>query len=402
MAAFDVERLLSDARLVVEYATRVGRLPDDTLPKAVEAVERANAAGEPPDVASLLAALNNTIKAISPVTLLQLREGMSPFDDKGRHASHRLQIAVCAFTIVCACLIAYYTELVHKEQAVVQAVQQIQEAHPFDKLTALRKMAKVDKVLEKEDGREAEYHRALDELRTLQEKASASVSELQNLAQAAGLPLGDKVASLVQVLAHPGTANASPPAEPGANDSLTGYQSDGCDSQSADVLQVFEQYPAWLKAVILDIADLYCFSAKTNVGYFVFNVQPTWVLISKLQHRITLQTGWVLPALYGLLGASVFLMRGFTSVRIVDAGALSAIIRVALGGIAGIIIGWFWVPTSVRGADVAAVTSVPFALAFLAGFSIDILYSLLDRLNRSITDLSGQRSDGGAPPATRA
>jgi ABC-type proline/glycine betaine transport system permease subunit len=73
---------------------------------------------------------------------------------------------------------------------------------------------------------------------------------------------------------------------------------------------------------------------------------------------------------------------------------LPSVLRMALGGIAGIVIGWFWVPAPSKGAELVAITSAPFALAFLAGFSIDILFSLLDRLNRAISDEPGR----GAPP----
>src|SRR5262249_19241020 len=66
--------------------------------------------------------------------------------------------------------------------------------------------------------------------------------------------------------------------------------------------------------------------------------------------------------------------------------ARPSILRIAVGGAAGIVIGWFRVPAPSHNAELAAVTSTPFALAFLAGFSIDILFSLLDRLNRTIAD----------------
>ena len=41
---------------------------------------------------------------------------------------------------------------------------------------------------------------------------------------------------------------------------------------------------------------------------------------------------------------------------------------------AGLIVGWFQTP------DVSKLTTTPFALAFVAGFSIDIVFSLLERI----------------------
>jgi hypothetical protein len=65
---------------------------------------------------------------------------------------------------------------------------------------------------------------------------------------------------------------------------------------------------------------------------------------------------------------------------------LSLVMRIALGGVAGIIIGWFWVPTAG-----VQISSIPFGMAFLAGFSIDTLFSLLERLNKKATDGSEPR-----------
>jgi hypothetical protein len=67
------------------------------------------------------------------------------------------------------------------------------------------------------------------------------------------------------------------------------------------------------------------------------------------------------------------------------------LLRVALGGLAGIIIGWFWVPVPMANDNsVVPISSIPFGIAFLAGFSIETLFSLLDRVNRSIEEKSSE------------
>jgi TRAP-type C4-dicarboxylate transport system permease small subunit len=109
-------------------------------------------------------------------------------------------------------------------------------------------------------------------------------------------------------------------------------------------------------------------------------------MIYQTRNKVNLLVSWMLPGLYGLLGACVFLMRELLlgnkargDARIVD--MLSLLLRVALGGLAGIIVGWFWVPTTPNPASSAIeVSSVSFGVAFLAGFSIDSLFALLDRL----------------------
>jgi hypothetical protein len=66
------------------------------------------------------------------------------------------------------------------------------------------------------------------------------------------------------------------------------------------------------------------------------------------------------------------------------------VLRVALGALAGIIIGWFSVPNTPAASSAAiSISSIPFGMAFLAGFSIESLFSWLDRLNKTI----GQRDE---------
>jgi len=116
---------------------------------------------------------------------------------------------------------------------------------------------------------------------------------------------------------------------------------------------------------------------------------PMVSMIYQTRNKVNLLVSWMLPGLYGLLGACVFLMRDLLRTngvnraqgvaRIVD--LLSLLLRVALGGLAGIIIGWFWVPTSATPSSSAIeVSSISFGVAFLAGYSIDSLFALLDRL----------------------
>ena len=120
---------------------------------------------------------------------------------------------------------------------------------------------------------------------------------------------------------------------------------------------------------------------------------PTDPSIYATRNKVHLLVAWLLPGLYGLLGACVFVMRDLLrdhesikvggDARIVD--LLTLLLRVALGGLAGIIIGWFSVPTSPITSSVAVnISSIPFGLAFLAGFSIESLFTLLDRLNKTI------------------
>jgi len=94
---------------------------------------------------------------------------------------------------------------------------------------------------------------------------------------------------------------------------------------------------------------------------------------------------WILPFLSGLLGATVFLLRDSLNPLTSNFGLARVVVRLALGGVAGIIIGWFWVPTGTFGPQIGKGSSIPMALAFLTGFSIDILFSALDRLKGTLS-----------------
>ena len=98
----------------------------------------------------------------------------------------------------------------------------------------------------------------------------------------------------------------------------------------------------------------------------------------------------ILPLFYGLLGASVYLMRQFfgdapqTEMTPTTLGRV--LLRLGLGGIAGLAIGWFWTPSASKNvSDATMFATTPFALAFLAGFSIELLFSILDRIILAIT-----------------
>jgi hypothetical protein len=102
---------------------------------------------------------------------------------------------------------------------------------------------------------------------------------------------------------------------------------------------------------------------------------------------------WVLPLLYGALGAMVFLVRTL-SVQARDRlfrkeALVSLVLRVFLGMISGLAIGWFW-NQSPAGATAAgaltATTLSPFALAFVAGYGVELFFALLDKIVSTFTN----------------
>jgi hypothetical protein len=398
----ETEELLRDARLVIDYAARIGKLPDDELPKAMHAAEEASSEKAGPHLVRLLAALNGGVQAIAPMTLVELRAGQSPFDPLNQRVTRRLQMFFCVVTILLTVMVASLTEYLHREETALKVLQEIQDTHPLDKLNALRRMVRFEKVLDQQTSiNYDQYHRSIRELRELQDKLSGGYELLRAVAERApfsslsfswGLTKSSYSSGIASAADKPLNGSATAIGNSKINGAAGGQPMfplpvpDICDPKNAEKTQVvLKDYPSWLKGVIEDSVDEFCFLTKLQLGVNSFD-QPTFALSYQIQTSMAALSGWVLPFLYGLLGASVFVMRDLLNPRTPTLGLFPTLLRVALGGIAGIIIGWFWIPTGSKTADVASLSSVPFGLAFLTGFSIDVLFSLLDRLNRTITD----------------
>ncbi|WP_159084180.1 hypothetical protein [Saccharobesus litoralis] len=93
---------------------------------------------------------------------------------------------------------------------------------------------------------------------------------------------------------------------------------------------------------------------------------------------------YILPLLYGLLGAFIFVLRSLLKeVRDITYTYDCEIryrLRLTLGALGGMIIGWFLKPEEIHMAD--SVSSM--ALAFLMGYNVDILFSIMDKLVNNI------------------
>lgn len=92
---------------------------------------------------------------------------------------------------------------------------------------------------------------------------------------------------------------------------------------------------------------------------------------------------YLLPLLYGMLGAYAFVLRRLADeikkLLYREEANINYSLRLHLGALSGLAIGWFAVPASNAefvGLDVLS----PLALAFLAGYSVELLFTIMDRL----------------------
>lgn len=122
-----------------------------------------------------------------------------------------------------------------------------------------------------------------------------------------------------------------------------------------------------------------CFSAAANA-----QAMRAYVMGNARILR-TARQDYVLPVLFGLLGTIAFILRSLVQdirgARLTVTEVVGAAVRVPLGMLAGLAIGW------VLGDRTDGVFGqiTPWALAFLAGYSVELVFTAMDRLIGAFT-----------------
>ncbi|MCP4340868.1 MAG: hypothetical protein GY799_18760 [Desulfobulbaceae bacterium] len=99
-------------------------------------------------------------------------------------------------------------------------------------------------------------------------------------------------------------------------------------------------------------------------------------------------SAYLLPMIYGLVGACAFVLRSMSK-QIRDltfSGADSTVqymLRLVLGVLAGISIGWFLKPDPSPQGLVSSIS--PLAVAFVAGYSVEMLFTAMDKVITAFT-----------------
>lgn len=109
--------------------------------------------------------------------------------------------------------------------------------------------------------------------------------------------------------------------------------------------------------------------------------------------------GYILPLLYGLLGAFIYVLRSLLKdirqLTYTSDNEIRYRLRLTLGSLGGMVVGWFLKP---QGVDTMATLS-PMALAFLMGYNVDVLFSLMDKLVDNIRNAINKPAEQPAPTA---
>ncbi len=98
---------------------------------------------------------------------------------------------------------------------------------------------------------------------------------------------------------------------------------------------------------------------------------------------------YLLPLIYGFLGACVYILRNLSSkiktYAFINASIINFHIRLCLGTLGGIAIVWFFSPEN---STDPILSLSPLALAFLAGYSVELLFAVMDTVITAFTSNS--------------
>lgn len=105
---------------------------------------------------------------------------------------------------------------------------------------------------------------------------------------------------------------------------------------------------------------------------------------------LQIMQSWILPALFGALGATIFFVRRYLRPDLPNPEWFRVIFRILVGAFAGVIFAWVWVmfstpPSAGSGTAAPGGGPGPFLLAFLVGYSTDLLFQALDQAVDSIS-----------------
>lgn len=406
----DVSILLTDLRAAVTYASRTGLLKNKEviaqLKESSKALESEQLSSE--QTHQLSESLNDVAQLIAPISVADLISGRDPFSPENQRRSKVLQLLLSLFALLVLASIGFFMQALQKEQEALQSLNQLHELQPQLKLTALRKMAQWDKPILKESPLYDQYHQKMSELQQLKGRVFAAYTEALGADSIPIIPIGDifsifRSNDLVGAAANSQNGDSlqrqSVVPAGGVND-ITKNDAKLAQASSPPPRLCVEDssgnfvlppdaasLPKWLRTILADSLGDFCFQlnilSPDGDGSLLTAELNNLGFIPHIRSKVSLRVSWFLPFLFGLLGATIFLMRNVASVRTPSMQLFPMVMRLSLGGLAGIVVGWF-ATSATSNPEITKAVSFPFALAFLTGYGIDVLFGLLDRLNRSI------------------
>jgi hypothetical protein len=384
-----LEKLAADADLVANVGVRLGRLKTADLLTALGAANKAldSDTASPEIVAQLQTALNGAVNEISPITLHDLRSGWTPFDHEKQGVGTWF---FGLFSLLLIASAAYTTQIYDRARSLYDTTMELQSARGTEQATRLFGLLKrnqqdvIDSLTsgKKEFLYEA-FSKALYDLELMNLKFQAYVPHASDV-----LNDLDIVGKLRHVLTNGSSANPTNNEQISDIIAKAGKNYGSAKPESANPTGIIAVSTPAVDLTKLDVSsllDMYItdqrqFNSTINVGFDPLSPTDYSYNIVHLRDGMRFLGSWLLPALYGMLGAVIFHMRRLLDPNLPNPSLFRFSYRIALGGFAGIILVWFWTPSTPTHTlgEFAPLTS--FGLAFLVGFSTDVFFQALDRL----------------------
>lgn len=422
-----VDELVSDAKLVANYGRRAGVLPDGTLFKAIAAVERlSDKDATSQQVIDLQVALNQTSKDVPYTTLVALREGWVP--GATGHAKRRLTVLL--LTSVLLMIIAGQLFQVYSQgTTLLKEINSLSLSDPdrrFGQLTRQLVSARkeislsADTSQDKDTLKRQAYFQIYDDLRNLDQRLFSVVNKVQAYREKASYPftgsyfLLDLYYRLQQAMGYESLdaqrhfslgKQAALPYQDGTGKAVPMTSSYACPQAApfsteidkqvkyiGDKLGDSKNFQSMVRDYINSSIYMLCYEYIVYTPYYIPSMAN---LSADVSDNIAPYALWVLPSLFGALGAVIFHLRAILDPLRPDPGPIRILHRVVLGALSGMVLAWFWIPETGAGIDLSGIGFGLFALSFVFGFSLDVFFTMLDRFvvlaNTAIGNIGGSR-----------
>jgi hypothetical protein len=396
-----IAKLLEDAERVALYGQRSGRLTDTKLAVAIQKAHQ-----EQPELqwgsaaaVELQAALSEAIRVIEPVTLVDLHD-WNPFDGCGQTSMRQANVTRVGFVTVAVLLMllcGYYTIwyktatqlLTRIAETALEQQDIIKDDTFFSMISNKDGISEIDRknITSLINTAIRQKYRKIQDIEENNKKNTEAYSKV-NIYLVPTTPAYYYVRSMF-VQPPPGSPTeaydcypkrpqtevqeyANRPSRPTASRAEMATNPFKLDAEDAPRMSELENLVSRGNRIIDSMKCIFGIQSAPQ-SQFQINV-------STLKTTIEVVGLWVLPGLYGALGAMMYFMRWFLNQMRPNPEFGRVVLRVSLSTFAGIAVGWFWSPALSDNLAPNEITLGVLAIAFLVGFSIDVFFALLDRM----------------------
>jgi hypothetical protein len=420
-----IDELVADAKLVASYGQKAGLFTDGALYSAIAAVERmATKDPSSKQVINLQVAMNKSAEVVPFTTLVALKDGWVP--GSGGRSKKRLTVLL-VMSLALMIVVGQLFQVYSKGVSILGEIQALSLADPdrrFGQLTRQLVSARqeislgTDTDQVKDTLKRQAYFQIYDDLRNLDQRLYSVVKKIGEYNEVSSYPftgsyfLLDIYYRFQKALGYDGKAavdhfsfgkQAQLPYQDTSGKDDKNQSVQGCQREElfatvdrqisyiGEKLGDKKNFPNMVRDYVNSSIYMLCYEYIYYTPYYIPSMDS---LKSMMTDNIAPYALWILPSLFGALGAIIFHLRVILDPLRPDPGPVRILHRIVLGSLSGMVLAWFWVPDSGIGVDLSGIGFGLFALAFIFGFSLDVFFTMLDRFvvisNTAIGNIGGK------------